>query len=184
LYDAINQHGSDPVRTIHLTSPRQLYPGLIQPYSAIIYVFAGLTLPALPFLYYWNWREIRFVLCCYTLTSLLAFTCYLVWPLSIVRPDYQGSNIGERLMLWVFSKDLPGNCFPSSHTFFAILAAVLISRASSSRVTRLSIWALAVAVCVTTVTSGQHYFIDVPGGVAVAFLGYYGADRLRAARWI
>ena len=171
IYDKINQHVSDPVRTIHLTSPRQLYPGLIQPYSALIYVFGGLTLPALPFLYYRSWREIRFVLCCYTMTSLLAFTCYLVWPLSIERPDYQGANLGERLMLWVFSKDLPGNCFPSSHTYFAILAAVFIGTGTTTRVTRISTWALAAAVCVTTVTSGQHYFMDVPGGVAASLPG-------------
>jgi membrane-associated phospholipid phosphatase len=184
VYDRVNQYVSDPTRTIHLKSPRQMVPGLVQPYSAIIYVFGGLMLPALPFLYHRSWRGIRLVLCCYTLTSLLAFACYLLWPLSIVRPEYRGDNLGERLMLWVFSKDLPGNCFPSSHTYFAILAAVFVGRSTANRVTKRSTWALAVAVCATTVTSGQHYFIDVPGGVAVAFLGCYATDRLRAARGI
>lgn len=184
VYDQINQYVSDPVRTIHLRSPLQSIPWIIQPYSAIVYVFGGLTLPALPFLYYRTWRDIQFVLCCYTLTSLLAFACYLAWPVSIVRPEYQGKNLGEWLMLWVFSKDLPGNCFPSSHTFFAILSAIFVGRSAAGRGPRLLTWVLAIAVCVTTVMSGQHYFIDVAGGVAASLLGYYATDRLRAARRI
>jgi len=178
VYGRVNSYVCDPVRTIHLTTPYQFIPALIQPYTAIIYVFGGLLMPAIPFLYRWSWTAIRFVLCCYTVTSLLAFPVYLIWPLSIVRPVFQGENFGERLMLWVFEKDQPGNCFPSSHVFFAILGALLVPRTGPGPAVRGAIWLLAVAVCVTTVTSGQHYFIDIPGGVAAALLGYAATRSL------
>jgi len=53
-----------------------------------------------------------------------------------------------------------------------VLGAYLIDRAGADRGARRFWWAFAAAVSVTTVTSGQHYFIDVPGGVAVALAGY------------
>ena len=177
VYDRVNTYVCDPVRTIHLTTPHQLIRQLIQPYTAIIYVFGGALMPAIPFAYRRSWTGIRFVLCCYTVSSLLAFVCYLAWPLSMNRPVFEGENFGERLMLWVFAYDKPGNCFPSSHVFFAVLGAILVPRARSGRVARGAIWALAVAVCISTVTSGQHYLIDIPAGVVAALVGY-AATRL------
>jgi hypothetical protein len=80
LYDVVNRHVSDPARTVHLEAPREWIPHVIQPDTALVYVFGGALLPALPFLYYGSWSGIRFVLGCYTATSLLAFPCYLVGP--------------------------------------------------------------------------------------------------------
>ena len=96
----------------------------------------------------------------------------------MVRPEFAGVTMGERLMRWVFSVDKPANCFPSLHVIFAVLGALLIDRAGVGRGVRWFWWAFAVAVSVTTVTSGQHYFIDVPGGVAVALAGYFVGRRL------
>ena len=111
----------------------------------------------------------------------MSFACYLAWPISMVRPEFGGENVGERLMLWVFEKDQPGNCFPSSHVFFAILGALLVPRARVGLNARFAIWALAIAVCITTITSGQHYFIDIPGGVAAAYPRIHG-DQIHFAR--
>jgi membrane-associated phospholipid phosphatase len=181
LYDRTNQHGADPIRTIHLKRPLDQVPGIIQPWTAVIYVFGGLAMPLLPFAFNWTWPRLTFVLLCYTLTSLLAFTCYWLWPLGIIRPVYLGNGIGEQLMRGVFSVDLEANCCPSSHTFYAILGAILVSHGGAGPVTRRLTWALAVAVCVTTVTTGQHYFIDILGGVVAALLGYTAARSLTAA---
>jgi membrane-associated phospholipid phosphatase len=85
-------------------------------------------------------------------------------------------------MLWVFAKDFPGNCFPSSHVFFATLGALLVSRREPRRAVRVATWALAVAVCITTITSGQHYLIDIPGGAAAALFGYTVGRKLTPAK--
>jgi membrane-associated phospholipid phosphatase len=178
IYDLVNRYSSDPIRTVHLPPPYQAFPRIVQPDSAIIYVFGGALLPSLPFLYYRSWRRIGLVLCSYTLTSAIAFLCYLIWPVSMVRPIYRGDSLGEHLMLWVFSKDMPGNCFPSSHVFFATLGAIFVSSGDSSRATRAATWVLTTAVCISTVTSGQHYFMDIPGGVVAAVFGYTVARKL------
>jgi membrane-associated phospholipid phosphatase len=171
-YDMVNAFAADPVRTIHLTSPASVVPWIIQPWTAVIYILGGVIFPLVPFLYYPSWRGIAFVMACFTAASLMAFAVYWLWPVSMVRPEFAGGTLGERLMLWVFSIDKPANCFPSLHVIFAVLGALLIDRTGVGRWARWFWWAFAAAVCVTTVTSGQHYFIDVPGGIAVALAGY------------
>jgi membrane-associated phospholipid phosphatase len=171
-YDAVNAFAANPVRTIHLRNPASVLPWIIQPWTAVIYVIGGITFPLVPFRYYGSWRGIGFVIVCFTVSTLMAFAIYWAWPLSMARPDFTGGTLGERLMLWVFLVDKPANCFPSLHVIFAVLGAFLIDHAGVGRVARLSWWLFAVAVSVSTVTSGQHYFIDVPGGVAVALAGY------------
>ena len=88
LYDRFNHQGADPTRTIRLTRPIDRIAGITQPWTAVIYVFGGIALPLLAFWFHWEWARLRFVLACYTLTSLLAFACYWSWPLGIVRPDF------------------------------------------------------------------------------------------------
>ncbi len=173
VYDAVNTFSADPIRTIHLTSPATVFPWIIQPWTAVIYILGGVVFPLAPFLYYPTWRGILFVMACFTASSLVAFAIYGAWPVSMVRPGFTGGTLGERLMLWVFSVDKPANCFPSLHVIFAVLGAYLIDRAGVGRTSRWFWWAFAVAVSVTTVTSGQHYFIDVPAGVAVALAGWF-----------
>jgi len=172
-YDMVNAFAADPVRTIHLTNPASVFPWIIQPWTAVIYIIGGVIFPLVPFLYYRGWRGIGFVMTCVTASSLIAFAIYWAWPVSMVRPKFAGGTLGERLMLWVLSVDKPANCFPSLHVIFAVLGAYLIDRAGVDRGARWFWWAFAAAVSVTTVTSGQHYFIDVPGGIAVALAGYF-----------
>jgi membrane-associated phospholipid phosphatase len=178
LYDQTNRHGADPANTVRLTRPLDRFPGIIQPWTAVIYVFGGIALPVLPFLYNWSWPRLRFVLACYALSSLLAFACYWFWPLGMDRPSYRGDGLGDHLMRGVFAWDREANCFPSSHTFFAVLGAILVSDGGAGPVARRLTWALAVAVCATTVTTGQHYFIDIPGGVATSLFGFAAAREL------
>ncbi len=172
-YDVVNGYATDPVRTIRLTSPASVFPQIIQPWTAVVYIAGGLIFPSIIFLYHLKtWSGIASAMVRITATTVLSFSVYLAWPISIVRPVFAGETLGERLMLWVFSVDKPANCFPSSHVFFAVLGALQVYSSGAGRVARWFWLSFATAVCVSTVTSGQHYFIDVPGGIIVALLGY------------
>jgi hypothetical protein len=173
-----NARGSEPGRAVYFARPCDLAPGIIQPWTAIIYLVGGLALPLLPFIYYRDWPRFRFVLACYAIASVLAFACYLLWPVAIVRPSYDGPGFGNWLMRHVLEVDDEANCSPSSHVFFAVLAAMLVDRGGAGRSVRVLVWGLAAAVCVTTVTTGQHYVLDAAGGVATALAGYIAARRL------
>jgi membrane-associated phospholipid phosphatase len=117
----------------------------------------------------------------YALTSATAFACYLIWPLWIDRPSYDGPGVGRWLMREVVSVDGAANCAPSSHVFYAVLAALLVGRAARTPAVRAAVWVLAVAVSATTVTTGQHYFVDVVGGVVVSLFGYSAVRALLPA---
>src|SRR5665213_1010921 len=171
-YFFTNAWGSEPSRAIHMVRPCDLWPEIIQPWTAIIYVFGGFFLPLLPCYYNWAWPKLRFVLVCYTICSVLAFSCYLVWPLSIDRPSFEGPGFGRWLMRQVLTVDNEANCFPSSHVYYAVLGAILVRHGGAGRLVRRATYVLAAAVCATTVTTGQHYFLDVAGGAAVAVLSY------------
>jgi len=177
VYLWTNARGSEPGRAVYLTRPYDLVPGIVQPWTAVVYLAGGLALPLLPFWYYREWPRLRFVLACYAVASALAFACYLLWPVGIVRPSYDGPGLGNWLMRHVVEVDDEANCCPSSHVLFAVLPAVLVGRGGAGRPVRLLVWGLAVAVCVTTVTTGQHYALDAAGGAAAALAGYFAARR-------
>jgi membrane-associated phospholipid phosphatase len=177
-YLCTNAWGSDPRRAIHLVRPCDLWPEIIQPWTALIYVAGGFLLPTLPFYFNWTWPKLRFVLVCYTLCSILAFSCYLVWPLSIVRPSFEGAGLGRWIMRQILTVDNEANCFPSSHVYYAVLGAILVRHGGAGPPVRWATYALAAAVTATTVTTGQHYFLDIAGGFAAAVLSYLVARTL------
>ena len=44
---------------IHRVRPCDLWPEIIQPWTAVVYVFGGFLLPLLPFYYNWAWPKLR-----------------------------------------------------------------------------------------------------------------------------
>ncbi|MBK8979875.1 MAG: phosphatase PAP2 family protein [Planctomycetes bacterium] len=118
------------------------------------------------------WPRIRFVLTAYAIASVLAFIVYAAYPVRMERPDYTGEGFGMGLMRDVIGVDDPANCFPSSHTLFAVLGPILVSWGRAPRWLAVVAWILGVSICATTITVGQHYFVDVAGGIVVAAIGF------------
>ena len=181
IYDQVNRYASDPSRTIQRRSPGALFPGLIQPWTVLIYVPGGALLAVIPFVYHRTWRGIGWVLAAYTLSAIVAFSCYLVWPLSMHRGINMGRDHEAALLRWVYNVDMPANCFPSFHAIFATFGALFVAQGGASRPMAAGTWLLAMIVMVTTVTTGQHYFTDAPAGALLAFLVFLSLERIPAA---
>lgn len=172
VYEITNRRGCIPGMAASFTRPVDVLPGIIQPWTAVIYVFGGLALPVLPFWYYKSWSKLRFVLTCYLVAAMILFVCYWRWPIRIDRPSFEGAGVGRWLMRHVVSVDGAANCTPSSHVCYAVLAALLVVHARPGRSVLIGVCALAAAVSITTVTTGQHYWIDIAAGVAAALIVY------------
>src|SRR5262245_36727424 len=98
MYSFTNERCARSPRAVEFDPPMVTTPGVIQPWTATIYLFGGMALPLAPFYFYWTWPRLRFVMACYTVTSGLAFICYWLWPMKITRPSFAGDGIGEYLM--------------------------------------------------------------------------------------
>ncbi len=184
LYALINAYNSEPLRAIYWSPrPVDIYPYIIQPISALIYTLGAAILLVWPIIVCWDWSRLRILLLSFLIGTIVGFSCFLGWPLAVARPDFDGNRIGESIMHVVFSVDQPANCFPSFHAFFAMIGALYIHAYRSDHFRDyVAAYALAAAVVVTTITTGQHYFIDPLGGVLLAFFCFYLSKWLLSSR--
>lgn len=170
-YTWINDWNATPERAVFLAPrPVDIFPWIIQPLTAPLYVGIlallmvwGLVL-CFPGPAYWH------LFAAIMIGTAIGFAIFLVWPLNMQRPEFAGNQWGEEIMRWVFAVDASANCFPSYHAFFAVLFALFISQESSNRRSAVIAWFLASLVLVTTITTGQHYLIDVLGGAILAWV--------------
>jgi membrane-associated phospholipid phosphatase len=60
----------------------------------------------------------------------------------------------------------------------AVLCILLTAGHDVPKLQKAFFWIMAIAVCCSTITVGQHYFMDVPGGIITAIFAFYAARRL------
>ena len=170
-YSKINAFNAKADRAIFFSMrPVDYWGEIIQPASAIVYVAGAAILFAWPIAVTWNspriWRLIRRI----ATGTVVGFLIFLLWPLNIRRPEFDGHRFGESLMQAVFAVDDSANCFPSFHCFFAVLGAMVIQQNVTSKIWVAVAWLIACGVLISTIMTGQHYLVDVLGGSTLAFL--------------
>lgn len=93
---------------------------------------------------------------------------FIIIPTTNVRPEVIGSGVWEFLLKFIYIMDSPTNLFPSIHCLVSWFCAIGL------RGTRVPTWykvfsyAFAIAVCISTQLTKQHYIVDVFGGIALA----------------
>ena len=96
---------------------------------------------------------------------------FLVYPTVLHRTH---EVVGHDWLVWGYgvmcAVDKPANCFPSLHVSMAIFTAFVLQRESRVRGLLFFLWALIIAV--TTLTTKQHYLLDVLGGGVTATIAY------------
>ncbi|MHC1781705.1 MAG: phosphatase PAP2 family protein [Anaerolineaceae bacterium] len=116
-----------------------------------------------------------------TSTSMLFFWLY---PTYVLRPDIVDSDIFSQMLRLVYKNDQLYNAFPSGHVYLVVSTALFYlcwysSGDGTLRTIHWNSWrpwfwiGLVIVVCLSTVFTGQHSLIDIPGGTLVAILGYY-----------
>ena len=123
------------------------------------------------------------VFCAYHLNAIVSFLFFVIMPTTNVRPELGGEGIWNWLMHVVYSADAPDNLFPSLHCSVAWLCWIGIrGRKDLPRWLSPAALIMAVAICLSTLTTRQHVMVDVFSGVALAELSWLAArsERLRA----
>ncbi len=114
-------------------------------------------------------RMVR-MMACLVLATLVSYRSFLRFPSSYPRPDVELDVDDPRLAgAWrsLRAIDLPGNTFPSVHVGHAFLLALMLApelpeEEGEARI----LWAILISL--STLTTKQHYLVDIAGGIVVA----------------
>jgi membrane-associated phospholipid phosphatase len=118
------------------------------------------------------------------LASALSFCAFFLYPTTLPRPPVEAQGLTARAFQLLYSIDADSNCFPSLHVALACLAAAGVARERARLAVYAVIWAG--LICVSTMTTKQHYFADVIAGLCIAlvcrqvFAGNYFGDKARS----
>ncbi len=106
------------------------------------------------------------------LAAVITFSaaCFIAWPLTLPRPAIAVASLSDRLLALLYVADRPTNLFPSLHVSLSFLMALAIGHVLPKRRPWTLSWAALIAA--STLFTRQHYFIDVIGGVLVAFAAW------------
>jgi len=124
----------------------------------------------IPFFFIKTWRGLKAALLAYGITTAISLGFYAFWPTGIDRPLIIANDLSAKLLKFIYEGDKPYNCFPSQHVGFSWTAAVVIFQ--EKRTLGIIAVIAAILISLSTVFIKQHWFVDMPGGIAVAIIAW------------
>ncbi len=100
-------------------------------------------------------------------TLVLCGFFFLVFPTTYPRPSYPLVShwLIQSAMDLVYVADSPNNCFPSMHVALTSVSAWSLKDSYPRIFKVFAVWTL--AIIFSTLTTKQHYFVDIVGGLSV-----------------
>jgi membrane-associated phospholipid phosphatase len=103
-------------------------------------------------------------------TLSIALAIFIFLPTYVNVPLIAGADVFSNLLRQIQSSGGVYNAFPSGHLYITTLVALFFTRWYPR--TRLFWIAAVVLVALSTLFTGQHYILDLIGGIGLAWLGY------------
>lgn len=107
--------------------------------------------------------------------QLFAVTIFTAWPTTYPRELFPLPSDLDSLTYGVFSSlreaDTPASCCPSLHVSSVYLSALMLLHEKKSKFPFFFAWATLIAL--STLTTKQHYLVDVIAGFAVALFFFW-----------
>lgn len=166
-YLAVNQWvGDGPFHRLDLPLDRSIpfVPAFVFGYVLVYFT------PALCALLITDRAEIYRTFTAFGLSALICFSIFLIFPVELPRTLPLPDTLSGRVLGLVQAMDRPVNCFPSHHIATSLTAFFAAWR--QNRFWGALFGASALIVTISTLFVKQHYLLDVPGGIGVAFLTY------------
>lgn len=112
------------------------------------------------------------------LAKAVCFLFFICLPTTNIRPVVAGVTLWDDLMRLLYRIDAPVNLFPSIHCLVSWLCWIGVRRRRSiPGWYRILSFVMAVAVCLSTLTTRQHVLLDVAGGILIAECSYWFTGR-------
>lgn len=117
-------------------------------------------------------------LCADFLAKAVCLVFFLLIPTTDIRPTVEGSSLWHILMRVLYQMDSPTNLFPSTHCLVSWLCFLGVRDAPHTpKVFQYGAFCTAVAIFFSTLTTKQHVVADVLGGVLLAQISYWAANK-------
>lgn len=165
-------------RVLHLSPVDVAIP--VIPWTVWIYVSVYLTYLASVLL-----QKDMAVLGRFLITYVLAYGVsmffFMVYPTTFPRDLYpipDGAGISGAALEFFRSTDRPTNCLPSMHVASCVMLTLPFYKRRPWVFVGFGLWTLAISI--TTMTTKQHYAIDVVSGGVFGAVCYYLAPRVEA----
>jgi membrane-associated phospholipid phosphatase len=102
----------------------------------------------------------------FILAAMVGLAIFILWPTAVARESPGSDGLTGLLWRWLYSVDTPANALPSLHVANTCLAAARLRRCGGALRVIAPLWALLIVL--STLTTKQHYAIDIAGGMALA----------------
>lgn len=115
--------------------------------------------------------------------KLICGAIFIIFPSTNIRPVFIPQTWTEELMAFIYRADGPYNLFPSIHCYISwmcFLGAIVYGRKHFSRAYKIFSGVMAVAICLSTLFTKQHAFVDMVGGILLAQITFFIGMRTRA----
>lgn len=112
------------------------------------------------------------------ISRMVCLAFYLILPTTNTRPAVEPVGFWNQAVLFLYSIDAADNLFPSIHCLVSWFCYIGIrGQKKVPRWYRITSCALAVLICISTLTTKQHVILDVFGGVFLAEACLYVGKR-------
>lgn len=105
---------------------------------------------------------------------------FLFLPTAYPRSEWtlEPINILNSAMYFVRSVDSPANCFPSAHVGACFLGAFAVKKLDAKYFPFFLTWAILISL--STLTTKQHYSVDIIGGLLVGIISLRLGHKIHA----
>ena len=112
----------------------------------------------------------------FILTSGLSVLVWAVIPNGVTRPKLSRvTSLSMRLLKYVYTHDGDSNGFPSAHVSYTIVSTHYLAQVLPHHA--ILLWCIATIISISTVTTKQHYVLDLIGGLTLAILTITVVER-------
>lgn len=107
----------------------------------------------------------------FAVAQLVATTIFMIFPSHMTRPVVIGDGLTHELVRTLYRLDNGFNLIPSLHVAHSVLVALFFRALRPKLFPAVAMGTLLISV--STVLIKQHYFLDIPAGMALAIVSYY-----------
>jgi membrane-associated phospholipid phosphatase len=107
---------------------------------------------------------------------ILSMFVFYLYPVTYPRPVINYEGINGFMFAFLHSIDTPSNCMPSLHVGMSYLLSYAFLYEQRVLFFPFFIWATLISF--STLTTKQHYFVDIIGGIVFSLISIYLVNKL------